>query len=306
MRASSTSIRLGLVGIHLLGLSLCVVGQDHPAVQTVSRPLETKFEQVAPEHKTAVTFERSPGQNRAVILVHGLRWRDGLASARANFESWQGADSTLVKALSKDADVFSFAYGQNRAVERIAESGELTDNLRRVRRLGYKEMVLVGHSAGGLIVRQLVEDHSDTGVTKVIQVSAPNGGSDLGKGLAEPFVVSLTKQERRAFLLKRTDKKIPARVEFVCVVSGRFGTDLMVLCSCQWTEDLQQQGIPAVALYKNHHNAIASQAGADLIAGLVREKQPRWDSARVAAEKKTILGEEKPEEKGQAGDMQEK
>jgi pimeloyl-ACP methyl ester carboxylesterase len=196
----------------------------------------------------------------------------------------------LAKTLKADADLFAFAYGQNVALDRIAGSVELADNLRRVRKLGYKEIILVGHSAGGVIVRQWVEDNRDAGVTKVIQVSAPNGGSDLGKGSPAPFIASLTKQERQASLLRRADKKIPACVEFVCVVSGTLGTDLMVLCACQWTPDLQQQGIPAVALHKDHHNAIASQAGADLIARLVREKQPRWDPAKVAAEKKNILG----------------
>src|SRR5262249_49134259 len=86
------------------------------------------------------------------------------------------------------------------------------------------------------------------------------------------------------------DKKIPAGVEFVCVVSGNMGTDLIVLCNCQWTADLQQQGIPAFALHKNHRNAIASEAGAELVARLAREKQPRWDPAKVAAERTKILG----------------
>jgi hypothetical protein len=130
-----------------------------------------------------------------------------------------------------------------------------------------------------------VEDQPNAGVTKVIQVAAPNGGSDWGKGSPAPFINSLTKQQRLACLQGRTDKQIPASVEFVCVVTGVV-TDGVVLCSCQWTEDLQRQGIPAVALAKNHHNAIASQPGADLIAKLVREKQPRWDAAKVAAERK--------------------
>ena len=293
MRATSTSIQLGLIGLSLLAPGIWTTAQDQDRVQTTRIPLMTKFTQAAPVHKTPEAFERSPGQSRAVILVHGLRWRDGLASPKANFESWQLPDSTLVKTLKKDADVFAFAYGQNVAVHRIAESGELLESVRCVRNLGYQEIVFVGHSAGGLVVRQLVEDHPDAGVTKVIQVSAPNCGSDLGKPLAEPFIASLMKGERQAFVRKRAGKTIPARVEFVCVVSGSLGTDMMVLCSCQWTEDLQQQGIPAVALHKNHHNAIASRAGADLIARLVREKQPRWDQPKVAAAKKTILGAEK-------------
>jgi pimeloyl-ACP methyl ester carboxylesterase len=303
MKAPPVSLRLGIIGICLLAARVWALGQDRPAAQTPASQVEVIFEQVAPEHRTADTFERSPDQTRAVVLVHGLRWRDGLASPKANFEKWQRPDSSLVKTLKKDADVFAFAYGQNVAVDRVVELSGLADKLRGVRQLGYKEMILVGHSAGGLIVRQLVEDHADAGVTKVIQVSAPNGGSDLGKNFREPFVASLTKQARQDCLLGRTDKKIPATVEFVCVVSGSLGTDLMVLCSCQWTEDLQQQGIPAFALYKNHHNAIASQAGADLIAQLVRENQPRWAPAKVAAERVRILGVGKADKAAEKRDM---
>jgi pimeloyl-ACP methyl ester carboxylesterase len=290
MRSTSKTILVGLIGVYLLASSVWAVAQDKGVVPTAPGPLETKFEQMAPEHKTAETFERSPGQSRAVVLVHGLRWVDGLASHKANFESWQRPESKLVKTLKNDADLFAFAYGQNRALDRIAESVEWADNLRRVRKLGYKEIILVGHSAGGVLVRQWVEDHRDAGVTKVIQVSAPNGGSDWAKDSPSPFIASLAPQERQACLLRRADKKVPANVEFVCVVSGSLGTDLLVYCACQWTPDLQEQGIPAVALHKNHHNAIASLAGADLIARLVREEQPRWGPAKVAAEKKNILG----------------
>jgi pimeloyl-ACP methyl ester carboxylesterase len=269
---------------------LCLVVPIGPA------PLETRFVQVAPLHDRAATFERSPGQARAVVLVHGLRWRSLLANhlSEADFEKWQQPQSALVQTLKKDADLFAFAYGQNVPVDQVAGSAALAEGIRCVRQLGYKEIILVGHSAGGVIVRQFVEDHPDAGVTKVIQVGTPNGGSDWGKGLQEPFIVSLTKAERQACLKRRADKKVPSGVELVCVVSG-VGTDGIVLCRCQWTEDLQQQGIPAVALHKNHHNAIASQPGADLLARLIREKQPRWDSARLAGEKKKILGEGDPE-----------
>lgn len=306
MRATSVGVRLGLLGIALLALCVTVGGQDKALEPAPPGPLDVKFEQVAPAPTAAANLARTPDQRRAVVLVHGLRWRDGLASHKANLEPWQRAGSTLVKTLQNDADVFALAYGQNVAVDRVAELGALPGHLRRVRQLGYQEVVLVGHSAGGLIVRQLVEDHADAGVTKAIQVSAPNGGSDLGKGLPQPFVASLAKQERQACLLRRADRKIPADVEFACVVSGSFGTDLLVLCSCQWTEDLQQQGIPAYALHKNHHNAIASQAGADLLAQLVREKQPRWDPARVAAEKTRILGAAKAGQGGESRGRQEK
>jgi pimeloyl-ACP methyl ester carboxylesterase len=269
---------------------LLVIGQTAPIA------VETKFVQVAPLPKMAASFERSPGQNRAVVLVHGLRWREVLAKhmGQADFDRWQDPQSKLVQTVKNDADLFAFAYGQNVSVDQIAGSAALAEGIRRVRQLGYKEIILLGHSAGGIVARQFVEDHPDAGVTRVIQVGTPNGGSDWAKGMPQPFIASLTRHERQACMQKRSDKKVPENVELVCVVTG-LGTDGMVSCRCQWTEDLQKQGIPAVALHKNHHNAIASQAGADVVARLVRENQPRWDAAKVAAEKKKILWEGSPD-----------
>ncbi len=206
MSSTAVSIRLGWVGVCLLALGVPAVSQEGGVEQKAPGTVEVKFVQIAPEREAAATFRRSPSQSRAVILGHGLRWRDGLASQKANFESWQRPASILVKTLQKDADVFACAYGQNVGVGRIAELGELTDNLRRVRELGYKEIILVGHSAGGLVVRQMVEDIDNSGVTKVIQVSTPNGGSDLGTGSKSAFIASLSKQERQAYLLKRAEK----------------------------------------------------------------------------------------------------
>src|SRR5215831_4504886 len=97
MRVMSVGMRLGLIAISVLAPCVRAVGQDRALGQTPPSPVETEFEQVAPEHKTAATFARSPNQNRAVVLVHGLRWRDGLAGPKANFESWQRSDSILVK-----------------------------------------------------------------------------------------------------------------------------------------------------------------------------------------------------------------
>jgi hypothetical protein len=60
MRSTSKTILLGLIGVYLLASSVWAVCQDKVIVQTAPSPLETKFEQMAPEHKTPETFERSP------------------------------------------------------------------------------------------------------------------------------------------------------------------------------------------------------------------------------------------------------
>jgi pimeloyl-ACP methyl ester carboxylesterase len=292
----------------------------HPAV-----PVETKWAQVAPVVRQSGSFERSPHRHRAVVLVQGLRPHpfSNRNVTKADWHGWQKAGSRLVKALATDADVFAFAYGQNVAVDRIAGADCLGDNVRRLKRLGYAEIVLVGYSAGGLVARHFVEDHPDAGVTKVVQVCAPNGGSGwaearalLRKGQRE-FLASLAKHGRQQCLARRAGKKIPESVEFVCVV-GHLGLDVSVMASleveegrvvhlaaavsaqgdgmvssgCQWTAELQDQGIPVVPMEIGHFRVMRARAGVETIARLVRDRQPRWNAGQVAEARRKLFGAE--------------
>src|SRR5262245_22331884 len=142
-------------------------------------PVETKFAQVAPPPETPAAVVRSPGQRRAVVLVTGLYLHLIRESEvlHARFFSWQRPGSHLVSLLAEDADVFSFSYAQSAPITEIARLPDFAESVERLRQAGYAEIVLVGHSAGGLVVRQFVEEHPEAGVTKVVQVSAPNTGS---------------------------------------------------------------------------------------------------------------------------------
>jgi pimeloyl-ACP methyl ester carboxylesterase len=275
------------------------------AIADAPPPIETKFVQVAPLPKDPSQVEPSAGQMRAVVLIHGFRAHPFQKSkvAQAEFHDWQLAGSLFVKTLAKDSDIFAFAYGQVAAVDRIAECAGLADAIARLRKAGYTEVVLVGHSAGGVIARHFVEDRLDTGVTKVLQVCAPNSGCSLGKANIgvfadqEEFVRSLSKEGREACLKNRAEKKIPEGVEIICVVgTGTVVGDGVVSCRCQWPEDLQKQGVPVAPLQALHFQALRTQAGADKVAELIRNRQPRWNAEKVATEKKKILidGEEKP------------
>jgi hypothetical protein len=281
-------------------------------------PVETKFAQVGPVTKDTLPFQRTAERQRAVVLLHGLHihpFNSGKV-AKAEWHGWQKPESILVKTLAKDSDVFAFAYGQNVAVDDIAAADGLGGGIRQLKQLGYSEVVLVGHSAGGIVARQFVEDQPDAGVTKVIQVCTPNGGSSWGKATIgvrqkqEIFLTSLTKDCRQLCLAKRCDKKIPTGVDFVCVIgqlqvsaakaaegegkvaaNKSLGGDGIVSCVCQWTKDLQEQCVPAVAIDAAHFSAMRSQASADKIAQLVRERQIRWDPVEVAAARKKLLGD---------------
>jgi hypothetical protein len=287
--------------------------------------VDPEFVQVAPKPREAFTIERTKGQRRAVVLIQGLYAHpfSNRNVLEARLQRWQRPGSDLVKALGGDSDVFAFAYSQNVEAERIAEASGLGKRVRRLKELGYSEIVLVGHSAGGLIARQLVEEEPDVGVTKIIQVCPPNGGTSWAKAelgvrrRQEPFLESLTKKSRQQLLAERADKKIPDRVEFV-VLAGRINIDIdtrvtvesqkgkqpitliaevnkqgdgVVSCECQWPKDLQEQGIPVVVLPKDHFSILRGDAGVQEIAKLVREPQPRWKPERVAEMRRALFDE---------------
>ena len=255
--------------------------------------VETLFVKVAP---TPLTAGRSADRDKAVVLVHGLGLHPFSSdkALRAKLHVWQQADSPVVKKLGEQADVYALAYGQNASIDRIAADPSLVRYLGHVRKEGYREIILIGHSAGGLIVRQLVEDHPDLGVTRVIQVCAPNAGSGWASLKAATaaqmeFMVSLTRGFRLKALERREGKKIPASVEFVCVVgSTHLPGDGIVVAKSQWPLDLQAQGVPAHSLRASHWDAMKNPRTLELLQKLVREPQPRWEPKKVLESLKAI------------------
>jgi pimeloyl-ACP methyl ester carboxylesterase len=270
-------------------LAVCTVAADLP-------PVETAFVQAAPAYHEAAACVRSPGQTRAVVLIHGLLPHPFSRTnvARPLFHGWQRPDSLAVKRLGRDSDVFAFAYGQNVSADEVAESLALREDVGKLQALGYKEVVLIGHSAGGVIAREFVEDNPRSAVTKVIQVCTPNGGSSWAvwqtvRANQWDFLGSLTKATRRRTLRERAGKTIPAHVEFACVVgTGTVVGDGLVRASCQWTEDLQCQGVPAYPLNTSHWSAVRGKKGVELLAELARTPQLRWDARQVAAARRRL------------------
>jgi hypothetical protein len=146
----------------------------------------------------------------------------------------------------------------------------------------------------------------------------PNGGSSWGRvtlGVRqkqEAFLTSLTKECRQQCLARRSNRKIPEHVDFVCVVghlqvefkaeakientvqvsaSADLRGDGIVSSVRQWTPDLQTQGIPVVTIEAAHFSAMRTQASADKIAQLVRDRHPRWSMEEIAAARKRLFGE---------------
>jgi pimeloyl-ACP methyl ester carboxylesterase len=257
--------------------------------------VECKFAQVAPVPRDG-TMSRSKDQARAVLLVHGYRLYPNEESVHlADFRDWQRPGCLLVRELAKDADVFSFGYGQNVGVGVVADSPGLRDAVAQMRKLGYKEIILVGHSAGSIIVRQFVEDHPDAGVTKVVQTCPPNGGAsaagfDSFKN-QRAFLDSLTLEVRQQALKDRADKKIPRDVQFVVVLGNAAGeSDGLVPCVNQWTPELRKQGVPIVTTKVVHPQVPRTEKGVAAIVDAAKNDHPRWNEERVRMTERMIFG----------------
>jgi triacylglycerol esterase/lipase EstA (alpha/beta hydrolase family) len=257
----------------------------------------SKFEQVAPVPPEAETVARSKEQARAVVLIHGYRvYAKADDVSRAGFRDWQLPGSKLVRSLAPTADVFSYGYGQNASIDDIVASGGLADGVRLLRKAGYKEIILVGHSAGALIARQFVEDNPDAGVTKVVQVCPPNGGAKAAEislfKSQRAFLDSLTPEGRQECLKGRAGKTIPGGVQFVCILSNAAGdSDGLVRCDCQWTADLQMQCVPVVPIKVEHRQAPRNETGIEAITAAVRRDQPRWKPEHVREVKSELFGQ---------------
>ncbi len=268
--------------MHITASLLCVCLWTEPAA------VQTRFVQVHPARRPQIELTRSPGQTRAVVLIHGLSLTlDDATAARAGLQLWQYPGSPVIQALAGKADVFAFAYGQNASVDRIAELPALRESVLRLKKMGYGEIILLGHSAGGIVARQFAEDNPDAGVTKVVQVCTPNGGSIWAQlpvcaPCQRPFLASLTPKARSAALRERAAKQIPKLVQCVCVVGMGSGTgDVAVSGRRQWSADLQQQGIPAVRVESLHFLIMNSRGTARQLADAVLRDHPRWGESEV-------------------------
>ena len=262
-----------------------------------SPTIESKFAQVAPVPPEGGTVTRSKKQFRAVVLIHGFRpYLSEDAVNHADFREWQRPGCLLVRELAKDSDVFSYGYSQNDSIAAIVAAGGLADGVRQLRSAGYLDIVLVGHSAGALVARQFVEDHADAGVTKVVQVCPPNGGTTAAAinsfATQRSFLDSLTPEGRQQILKERATKSIPKSVQFVCILSDvGGGNDGLVRCDCQWTADLQYQCVPVIAIKVAHPVVPRVAKGVEAIAEAVRQDLPRWNPERVREMKVELFKE---------------
>jgi hypothetical protein len=269
------------------------------AAPAASVPVEVW--QVAPDAKGKAGWLNTPRtKDRAALLVPGLKIHPirPVLATRPELRDWQQSNGELVKLLAKDFDVFALGYAQTVPLDAVALSPGLRATVADVKKAGYAEIVLIGHSAGGVIARLFVENHPDAGVTKLITVASPHAGSDLANlkvgypRVQAPFVQSLTKEARA----EASAGKLPEKLEVAAVACKlkRLDTDGLVNLKSQWPEDWRAAGVPVVLKEVNHWDAMLVPESVKAIGELAREKLARWNADEVETARKLLYGEPDP------------
>jgi pimeloyl-ACP methyl ester carboxylesterase len=267
--------------------------------------LPTEVWQVVPDFRARAGVQNAPRtKDRAALLIPGLKihpLRPALC-ARPERHLWQEPNADLVRTLAPDFDVFAFGYAQTAPLDAVAHSPGLRTAVDNLKQAGYKEVVLIGHSAGGVIARLFAAYYPDAGVTKVITVAAPHTGAEaaniqVGYARAQaPFIHSLAPNVRAAAKVS-IDPKLEQQVEMACVVCKlrRLDGDGLVTLSSQWPDDCRSCGVPAVLVPVSHWDAMISPTSSRVIGELAREKLARWTAEDVEKARRLLFGGQAPQ-----------
>ncbi|MBA2226622.1 MAG: alpha/beta fold hydrolase [Thermogemmata sp.] len=247
--------------------------------------------QVAPDMKgKSAREELRKTKERAVVLIPGLKLhpvRPALAAC-PEMHKWQQPRGELVRALAEDFDVFALGYAQTAPVDVVARAPALRAAVELLEKADYREIVLIGHSAGGVLARLFVATYPQTRVSKVITTASPHAGALLARlpfgypKIQAPFVQSLTPEARRA-LAQPVDADPNKPMEMVCVVARlpKLLSDGLVDVDSQWPAECRAAGVPAVVVEINHFEVLMHPASVQVVARLAREKLRRWTPEEV-------------------------
>lgn len=239
--------------------------------------LDLPDSQVTHPKKGLPVLHKNPIQKNsqhAIVLIHGFNTNHIHNSEKYDEllrDSWQNRDSKIVQRVASYGDVFSIVYTQNRFVDHIADFGRFHTLMRRLRDAGYKNITIIGSSAGGVIGRLFVENFPESKISRIIQVAAPNRGTPAanlgniggGIGLIDnedflEFLESLEPGTRKEISRSRQDKKIPDDVEFVSLIGTAIaGGDGVIGYQSAWPASIRDQGLPGVsaaAVHSYHMN----------------------------------------------------
>ena len=156
------------------------------ALSVAAPPLDTQFVQVAPLSRDRAEARRSPGQDRAVVLIHGFP---------DYWYSWRGQMPALAKHFQVVA-IDQRGYnksGQPKGVKEYAMDKLVGDVAAVVKHFKKDKAVLVGHDWGGAVAWAFAMAHPDK-TDRLIILNLPHP-----KGIQRELATNPAQQKASAY-----------------------------------------------------------------------------------------------------------
>lgn len=262
-----------------------------------AQELSTALWQIVP-HAEGEVRALNVTRQKAVLCIPGL-YPHPIQPSKAlapEKHPWFEPRAPLLAALAPDFDVYALGYAQTLPLDAVASSSGMRSAVARLKRAGYREIVLIGHSAGGIVAHQFAERYPDSGVTKIIPVAAPYLGSDLaeiGFGLPKTqvaYIKSIAPQPRREATALLTP--LPKHID-ICCVSCKITyltNDILVNLESQWPPEVRRHGIPTTLVGVNHFDALKAPQAVEQVTLLAKSRLTRWNEEDVARAEKVLFG----------------
>jgi len=130
-----------------------------------------------------------------IILIHG--WNGGEFS-------WPGPRALMAMEHQLQRDIYFFNYRTGVVANRFPPIELLEEQLDSYLQ-NYKQVDVVAHSMGGLLLRQYLAEHDDNPVRRVLFLSTPHFGSNIANLLVEIGAIAYTGNIQASEMLPGSD-----------------------------------------------------------------------------------------------------
>jgi len=174
-----------LIALCLISFSACSAKTSQQVTSSLWNMWEAYEQQVQEDYPDTVP----------IVLVHG--WNGGEFS-------WPGPRALMAMERQLQRDIYFFNYRTGIVANRYPPI-ELLEEQLDIYLENYKEVDIVAHSMGGLLIRQYLSHHTENPVRRVLFLSTPHFGSQIANILVEIGNIAYTGNIQASELLPGSD-----------------------------------------------------------------------------------------------------
>jgi len=174
-----------LIALCMFSLLACSAKTSRQVSSSLWGEWELFDQQVQPDYPDAIP----------IILIHG--WNGGEFS-------WPGPRKLIAMEQQLHRDIYFFNYRTGIVANRFPPIELLEEQLDNYLQ-NYKQVDVVAHSMGGLLLRQYLSEHADNPVRRALFLSTPHFGSEIASLLVDIGAIAYTGNIQATELLPGSD-----------------------------------------------------------------------------------------------------